>query len=316
MRHKYLDGKLMEGNHPPLVSIETFKKVNDIIAETHTIGYEHKRGNENVPLVETLKCPHCGGNVTFYESTKMRNKYGKGGYYYYYCSRKKCKFNVREIKAHQQFEELLSGLELSNSLKEGILFQLTKLVEYATKESRSTQMTLSTQYTQTKNQIDELETKWALENDSKKQGMLLRAMEKKEDELRLIERELKAHSTTISNPEKVVKYAVDTYSNSLNIWKKSELKEKQLLQKCVFPNGIVYDKENETYRTSETNPLFDIINKYSGDCNDSKEKRTDNFHCQSVSVPRTVSEICNFQHSAKLKNRRQLNVKTNIINIL
>ena len=41
------------------------------------------------------------------------------------------------------------------------------------------------------------------------------------------------------------------------------METKKKLQKLVFPNGILYDREKGDYRTSDRNVVFDIIDKLS-----------------------------------------------------
>lgn len=46
-------------------------------------------------------------------------------------------------------------------------------------------------------------------------------------------------------------------STSLNdIWANRDLKQKQKLQKLVFPSGVGYDKSNDRVRTSKVNAIF------------------------------------------------------------
>lgn len=287
MRHKCLEGELVKGDYPALVSIETFKKVNNIISETHRNGYEQKRENDAVPLLGTIKCPCCGGNLTSYESTKMRNKYGKTGYYYYCCPRKDCRFNLRDKIAHAEFMNLLGGVSLPEKTKSAIALQLTKIVENYTKESRNAIADLRGRKTEIKRNIEEMEERWAMELEAKKQAILMRTIEKKEEELKLVEAEIKDSEFSILNPKEVINYAVKIYSNSLEMWNKSNLRNRQILQNTIFPEGIVYEKEKEVYRTCKINPLFDVMCEFSDSYDSGERKRIDNFHHQSSTVPRT-----------------------------
>lgn len=47
--------------------------------------------------------------------------------------------------------------------------------------------------------------------------------------------------------------------NVSELWNDGDFDEKTRLQKLVFPNGIVYNKENDSVRTIYTNALFASI---------------------------------------------------------
>ena len=50
------------------------------------------------------------------------------------------------------------------------------------------------------------------------------------------------------------------------------------MQKLVFPNGILLDKENGNYRTENENEVFKIMRLFSSTYSDKKEKATNDFH--------------------------------------
>ena len=47
--------------------------------------------------------------------------------------------------------------------------------------------------------------------------------------------------------------------NIAQLWTSSNYQEKQRLQYLLFPEGIVYDKENDTVLTNRINTLFNEI---------------------------------------------------------
>lgn len=108
-----LEGDIVKGSHEPLVSLDDFK-INGILAKTHNRGYEVKLEKEFAPLLGTIKCPVCGGNLTASLSTKMRKKYGKD-VGYYVCSRKGCKYNASTLKVNKRFEDAINGVSLSDT---------------------------------------------------------------------------------------------------------------------------------------------------------------------------------------------------------
>lgn len=76
MAHKFLQGDIVQGNHPPLIPKEIFLKVNGELSKNHS-GYEQKIDKEYAPLLGSIKCPCCGKNLSASISTKMRKRFGR-----------------------------------------------------------------------------------------------------------------------------------------------------------------------------------------------------------------------------------------------
>ena len=60
--------------------------------------------------------------------------------------------------------------------------------------------------------------------------------------------------------------AMTTDSNSMGInlfvvelWRSGDLEEKRSIQKMEFPDGILYDFENDNYRTTRVNSIYKVI---------------------------------------------------------
>lgn len=109
--HPFLEGDVIKGPQEPLVSLEDFLKVNNIVLQTHSRGYEAKMDKEYAPLLGVIRCPHCGHNLTASLSTKMRKRFGRD-IGYYVCSRKGCKCNASTKKVNGSFEEWLGTTSL------------------------------------------------------------------------------------------------------------------------------------------------------------------------------------------------------------
>ena len=79
--HPFLEGDIVKGPHEPLVSLEDFLKINGVVQESHSRGYEIKGEREYAPLLGVIRCPVCGHNLTASLSTKMRKKYGRESFH-------------------------------------------------------------------------------------------------------------------------------------------------------------------------------------------------------------------------------------------
>ena len=78
INHALLEGKVIEGTHPKLVSPEIFMLVNNLHQEMPGTGVPHKKEGNNLPLKVFVKCGNCGEPFTGY-IVKKKNLY------YYKC---------------------------------------------------------------------------------------------------------------------------------------------------------------------------------------------------------------------------------------
>ena len=89
-----------------------------------------------------------------------------------------------------------------------------------------------------------------------------------------IEEKLDDFQIKISNLDKKVLELIEFSRNLSNIWVSGEYETKLSLQKLLFPEGIVIDPNDRTYRTSNLNPIFRLIHSFTGGKDDSNKKRT------------------------------------------
>lgn len=167
MVHNFLNGEIVNGNHPPIISEETFLKANEVLNLRYTGGYEQKWAM----LLGTLRCPCCGYNATASMSTKVKKKYNRE-IYYYVCSRKGCKFNNQVIKIHEVFKDYLSNLSVNGISKDVFEKQLNKLFNNLTKQDKSDTQQMKTEVSKLRTQLKTLEGNWALETHPQKKDIL------------------------------------------------------------------------------------------------------------------------------------------------
>ena len=272
LAHKFLEGELVEGNHPPLVSIEVFKKVNDILEKSHGSGYEQKVDKEYAPLLGTIKCPVCGKNLSASESTKMRKKFGRS-VGYYVCSRKGCKYNTSTKKVHEAYEVLVGDYGLSNHLSYVLKMQMEKLLQTMNKGNREIMDSLKKRLVTKKREIEQVEFNYAMEADVKGRQICQKALTKLESEKMNIEREIEGANIEILNLSKYVDFGMKMRRNLFELWELSELAEKKRLQELIFPEGFIYDKNEEDIEPIKVNQFF-LEKPRNSIVYDENEKRT------------------------------------------
>lgn len=74
-----------------------------------------------------------------------------------------------------------------------------------------------------------------------------------------IEQELGKTSGYKSNLGKVIEFAARMCLNPLIMWEKSNLDDKRIFQNLLFPEGIIYNRELDCYRTTRVNSFFSPI---------------------------------------------------------
>ena len=72
----------------------------------------------------------------------------------------------------------------------------------------------------------------------------------------------------LSNHSEYIDKAIDVSQNLSKYWSSGDCTTKERIQKTVFPNGLVINPKNRTYRTKNMNALFDITKGLSSDWED------------------------------------------------
>ena len=73
------------------------------------------------------------------------------------------------------------------------------------------------------------------------------------------------------NLSNFLKYAIDITYNPLKLWDNSDLGNKQRFQNLLFPNGILFDKENKYIEPLAVNQFFTTNINISIDCGRNKK---------------------------------------------
>ena len=157
------------------------------------------------------------------------------------------------------------------------------------KESLEHQKILTAQLKEIDNRIDSLEeSRYVLKEIG--QETFDKFYSRYSKERNLISTELEKCTGSISNPEEVINQAIALSSNLAMVWRSSNTGAKEKLQTLVFPDGIIYDRQNEAFRTPKVNYIFNRIAQQVGNTV-TNEKGTDyHFDNQSLLADQTGLE--------------------------
>ncbi len=78
--------------------------------------------------------------------------------------------------------------------------------------------------------------------------------------------EIATHQNPGSNHEEAIEKALQIASKLPSLWASSPIKQKERLQKLVFPEGMYYDGKKGAVRTGNVNSLFALVSSVARRC--------------------------------------------------
>ena len=248
--NKIIPGEVIEGNHPPLVSKETFLKVNNLLS-TKKQGDNYKKDNENLPLKRFVKSDKCGTPYTGY-LVKKKN------IYYYKNNRKGSKENRSAKMMHELFEQMLMGYQLNDKRwKEPLKMLLMEECVNQHEESINEMIMLEKKINELESNLERIEKRFVLGEIDR--DLYIKYKDQFDKELTEINEQIKSSQFNLSNLEKLIDKALEYALNLPKLWVCGDLEEKRRIQNMVFPEGIRYNHEKHSYRTTRVNTLFSVI---------------------------------------------------------
>lgn len=251
MAHNMLEGKLQPGNHEQLVSKEIFLKVNGLLDE-NAHGYKLIEENDAIPLKRFLRCDNCGKPLKGY-IVKKKN------IYYYKCSTIGCCNNRSADFLNTTFKNILKNfnLNVSEELKNVIKNQTIATYNQLTKTSIDEYELLEKAHSDLCKKIGRLEERFIeeqIDND-----LYYKYSRKYLEEKREMEGKLLKGSKQLSNLDECIEMALAFASKMASKWDSAEYSIKQKIQYLLFPEGIYYNRENDSCRTNRVNSVFSYV---------------------------------------------------------
>ncbi|MBX9852451.1 MAG: recombinase family protein [Cytophagaceae bacterium] len=281
--HNLLEGQLVKGKHPALITEQLFLAVNNLL-EKNAQGFKWSKEDEFVPMKRFIKCADCGSPFTGY-LRKKKLKNGKVLHFYYYkCNRPGCKCNRSVDKMHYKFKALLERYQIKPEFIPVIKKQMEKTFTEISGSEVDNQKSLKIKFHELQEKLSKLEERFAFgEIDRELYDKLAPKLKKEISEK---EEELQRMEVKLSNPSELIEKCVVIASQLANLWVNGDSEEKKMLQNMLFPEGILFDKENDDYRPSNINVVLELIAELSANCNDKKKGLSEKNSEQSRSVAR------------------------------
>ncbi len=244
--NKLIDGKIIKGQHEPIVSEELFLKVNGLLNK----GHKHRKENDELPLKIFVKCEDCGSSFCGYEVKKKK-------LFYYKCKKAGCRCNRSVKHMHRLFTDKLIEYSIDITLIEPLKRQLTATYWQLYEQDAGNEKLLKTQLAEANKNLQTLKERWALGKISEE--MYEEFAPQYKDHVTGIEKELEKISQDSSNLEKHLQITLQGASNLVSTWKILDYTERQRLQYLIFPKGMFYDRKKDEVRTDEVNSIFKQI---------------------------------------------------------
>ena len=266
--NKLVDDPVL-GNWEPMVSKDDFIKMQQVL-EKNASGYQHKKEVDERPLTRLLRCNGCDSFMVGYKNNKKN-------LHYYRCL--KCSGvslnahstpQAKKKSAEALFKELLEQYQIPKKFVPLVEMQLKKLFDHYMADNNGKDEQLDKQYNSLQKEIKDLQLRFGLGKIDKDIYDL--TMEHLNGQLVEVSKEMNNGKVKISNLDKLLKSAMEKLQNLSKIWGSSELEEKRVFQKTLFPEGVYYDAKNNQYLTRTTNQFIELVSCLSSRCEDIKKE--------------------------------------------
>lgn len=279
IEHELIDTEnhRIKGNYPALIDEETFNLANGI---SQHVGYEQVKETTPFPLKRHIYCDCCGGALTGY--TRARKKHT---HYYYKCNTHGCKCNSNANDMHASYLDLLAGYTIKKELLPIVKKMLEEEIDNHLKENKKLLTTLRSKETEKRNQLEEVEYKYALGSIPKSSYEV--AKKRLADELSNIISQIGEYESQLSNTFPSIDRMLLMCCKLGDLWQNSNFKERQKLQNLVFPSGVRYSRLLANYRTPDVNKVFALIRNISESYDGEQTKNDFELSSKSLLVEKT-----------------------------
>ena len=184
---------------------------------------------------------------------------------------------------HAAFEELLNTYSAEPKMAKVIAYQIEHLFEVMNKEGIEQEKALKLKLADVTKKIDTIEEKYYVLEEMSKESFdkFYVKYAKERDEINEV---LQKQVPQISNLKKSIEEGIAFSTKLATVWTSSPVSIKEKLQKLLFPEGIIYSKKNEAFRTEKVNSFFALIANAAKDTGEKKKGTNKVLPCLSPSA--------------------------------
>ncbi|MFM2226512.1 MAG: hypothetical protein RJA07_2714 [Bacteroidota bacterium] len=281
--HGMLEGEVVEGTHEKMISKEMFLQINNIMKSSSKFGVPHIKENDNIPLKVFMKCEDCEQPFAGY-IVKAK------GIYYYKCRTNGCRCNKNAKQMHELFTDYLRQFQLDEKAIKPLLFELMKVTEKLQSENIDNEKTIKGNLTELQKKIDILEEKHFVKAEIPVDVYTKFSLKYKQEWLEMSE-SLNHSGKGISNLQNNLETALNFSTQLSTAWSSANYTTKEKLQKLIFPEGVYYNRQNHTFRTTKINLVFTQIAQWQQLTSENKKGTFDKNYQKSLSAERERFEL-------------------------
>ena len=272
-------GKLIEGKHPKLIDLKTFLAAQDVLNNNPFVGVAKVFRHDEVPLKIFVKDEVSGKPFTGYTTR---------GNWYYKTKDAAIPVNVSSKQLNGLFVNLLSKYEYNPTLKKKFEAILTSELKSRLSEKASDKTLLKKKIAEKQSLLEKVELKYI--SDQITEDIYKKHAQQLRDEIGELSKGIDSTTLSSSNIDKIVENCLSISQNLSQAWISADYEKKQHLQKMVFPEGIMYNKQNGVVRTSKVNLIFNEIPLLVSLCSEKEKGDSVKNRLKSNYVPRTGIE--------------------------
>ncbi len=139
-----------------------------------------------------------------------------------------------------------------------------------------------------KGTLDKVEDRWA--DGQIDEAIYTKRSTQLKKEIAEISKELESKAISISNPADLIDKGVAFASGLASCWQNGDYEERKMVQNILFPEGIIYDKKIDAFRTSHVNVVIGLIAEISANINQKDRRQVNENFDLSPSVVSTGIE--------------------------
>ena len=249
---------------PALTSPDIFERVQRVLSrrkKKYTTSTRTKRSTD-FPLTVFCRCD-CGAAFTgSYTSKEIKGKQEKAKYPYYRCRSSECGSSYKKEELEASFVSLLRRLSPSKGLLRAFKLVIKDVYDEKLGDSRKEVDALQRKLEETENRKSKL-MDLMLDGTISKDDFSL-----KNDELTAAITDLtwtiSDKRTTLIQLSSVIDSAFAALQNIDKTWLNSDTDTKRLIQRALFPSGLVYTNSGE-FRTPQVTKAFNILELFDMD---------------------------------------------------
>lgn len=244
------------GEFVPIVSDDTFYRVQALLSGRRTIGHSYSKQHPDFPLRHFVRCEQCDQPLTASWSRGRTRKYA-----YYRCAQGECKFvNTSKTIVENTFIELLKVLQPRPRyirLFKAIVLDVWKSQQAEASKTTQALRTRIDKIMERRNRLDEA---FIYDRKIDNQTYQLQLGKLRENQA-LAQMELNEARVDELDIETVVNFAIEAMGDASRFWLDATIDQKQRFQQVLFPEGLTFD--GEKFGTAATCMAFSYLQQVS-----------------------------------------------------